>query len=43
MIKEFNRLIEKQIRKSQKTNEYKKIVKIKEQNMQTIKLKSLSF
>jgi len=43
MIKELNKLIEKQIRKSQKTNEYKKIVKIKKQNTQTIKLKNLSF
>jgi len=43
MIKELNRVIEKQIRKSQKTNGYKKIVKIKKQNTQTIKLKNLSF
>jgi len=43
MIKELNRLIEKQIRKSQKTDEYKKIIKIKKQNTQTIKLKNLSF
>ena len=43
MINELNKLIQKQIRKSQKTNEYKKIIKIKKQNTQTIKLKNLSF
>ena len=43
MIKELNRLIEKQIRKSQKTDEYKKIIKIKKQTSQTIKLKNISF
>jgi len=43
MIRELNRLIEKQIRKSQKTDEYKKIIKIKKQTSQTIKLKNISF
>jgi len=43
MIRELNRLIEKQIRKSQKTDGHKKIVKVKKQNMETTKLKDLSF
>jgi len=43
MIKELNTLIQKNIRQSKKNKSYKKIIKIKNKNLVTTKLSTLSF